>query len=258
MARLDNVHRSTVLHTVPSLARRLAASRSLWLALLSLVSILWLISAVAGRVTRAGGRQPVMDMASLLVDRVLGIETARKVGNADLGFEPGTQGYYVATPWPALLHLWRVLRELDIHTQDVFIDYGSGKGRALLIAARFPFKRVIGVEMSPVLNRIAAANLRATRWLTRAEVELVPTNATAYVVPPDATVFYFYNPFKDDVFAAVVDRIFTSLDAVPRTITIIYTNPVMHDHLVARGLRMTQALGDTRVYANSGPSWDGG
>jgi hypothetical protein len=39
-----------------------------------------------------------------------------------------------------------------------FIDYGSGKGRVLLLAARLPFRRVVGVEHSPTLHRIAEKN----------------------------------------------------------------------------------------------------
>jgi SAM-dependent methyltransferase len=188
-----------------------------------------------------------------LIDRALGIETARIVDHADLEFGPEAGGRYVATPWPALLHLWRVLRGLGIIRDDVFVDYGSGKGRALLVAAMFPFKRLIGVERSPALNRVAAANLRAARLRPRAEVDLVTADARAFVVPPDATVLYFYNPFKHDVFAAVVGRILASLAASPRTITIIYTNPVMHDHLIARGFVMSGELGDTRVYTNGDP-----
>ena len=41
----------------------------------------------------------------------------------------------------------------------VFVDYGSGKGRALLLASLYPFKEVIGVEIAPELHAIAGANI---------------------------------------------------------------------------------------------------
>src|ERR1700754_2580229 len=40
-----------------------------------------------------------------------------------------------------------------------FVDLGSGKGRALLLASRFPFRRIVGVEIAPELSRVAAANI---------------------------------------------------------------------------------------------------
>ena len=39
-----------------------------------------------------------------------------------------------------------------------FIDFGSGKGRVLLVAAGFPFKEVIGVEFSRELHEVALKN----------------------------------------------------------------------------------------------------
>jgi hypothetical protein len=41
-----------------------------------------------------------------------------------------------------------------------FIDLGSGKGRALLMASAYPFKRIIGVEFMPELHRVAQENIR--------------------------------------------------------------------------------------------------
>jgi hypothetical protein len=41
-----------------------------------------------------------------------------------------------------------------------FIDLGSGKGRVLLMAAAYGFKRIIGVEFMPELHRVAEENIR--------------------------------------------------------------------------------------------------
>jgi len=58
----------------------------------------------------------------------------------------------------------RVLRSLlgrlDVdYTQFVFIDLGCGKGRAVLVAAEFPFKKIIGVEFAAELVRHARENV---------------------------------------------------------------------------------------------------
>ena len=40
-----------------------------------------------------------------------------------------------------------------------FIDLGSGKGRVLLMASDYPFKKIIGVEFMPELHRAAQENI---------------------------------------------------------------------------------------------------
>ena len=54
----------------------------------------------------------------------------------------------------------RVLTRLNIDFSDyTFIDYGSGKGRTLLLASNFSFKKIIGVEYGNDLNEVAIRNL---------------------------------------------------------------------------------------------------
>jgi Histone methylation protein DOT1 len=45
------------------------------------------------------------------------------------------------------------------HEKFTFVDFGSGKGRVILIAAAFPFKEVVGVELSHELHQIALRNI---------------------------------------------------------------------------------------------------
>jgi SAM-dependent methyltransferase len=53
------------------------------------------------------------------------------------------------------------LSSLKIHFEDfVFIDFGSGKGRALLMASELPFNRVMGIEFSPELHALAKRNIQ--------------------------------------------------------------------------------------------------
>jgi cyclopropane fatty-acyl-phospholipid synthase-like methyltransferase len=46
----------------------------------------------------------------------------------------------------------RVMRHIGVREQDVFLDYGSGLGRVLLMAAQYPFRRVLGVELSAAVS----------------------------------------------------------------------------------------------------------
>jgi SAM-dependent methyltransferase len=45
------------------------------------------------------------------------------------------------------------------HEEFTFVDIGCGKGRALFIAAEFPFRRIVGAELAVELAQIARANV---------------------------------------------------------------------------------------------------
>jgi hypothetical protein len=118
---------------------------------------------------------------------------------------------------------------------DVFLDYGSGLGRVLLMAATFPFRRIVGVEYSQELNDTAAKIIRRVRGRLKCrDIELVTADAAQYELPPDVNVIYFYNPFCGATLARVCDRIRQSLLAVPRRLKIVYYAPGHFDALVVR------------------------
>src|SRR5262249_50730962 len=110
--------------------------------------------------------------------------------------------------------------------QDVFLDFGSGLGRAVILAARKPFLRVIGVEMNEQLNERARENLR--RALPRLEcrnVELITCDATRFRIPGDVTVVYFFNPFCGQVLEQVLENLKASLQTSPRPISLMCRLP---------------------------------
>jgi hypothetical protein len=132
--------------------------------------------------------------------------------------------------------LRRVLPRREVGADDVFIDIGSGMGRVVFQAAGYPFKRVIGVELSEELNRVARANIENNRdRLFCRDVELVTADATDYRLPDDVTVAYFANPFTGDIFRTVIEQLLESLDRRPRRLRLIYRNPVEHDYLMSTG-----------------------
>jgi SAM-dependent methyltransferase len=104
-----------------------------------------------------------------------------------------------------------------------FVDFGSGKGRALLLASEVPFRRVIGVELSWKLHAIAMENIRRFRSGRRrcAAVTSHCGDATAFELPDEDLVLYFYTPFHGPVFDAVLERIAKSLAARPRQLVIV-------------------------------------
>ncbi|MBE3123286.1 MAG: class I SAM-dependent methyltransferase [Planctomycetes bacterium] len=173
---------------------------------------------------RATMRHAVDRLQVMVNEWWLGIGTAGMRTQSELGHSDPDCHNYCPTDYRSFR---TVMRTVPIRPgRDVFLDYGSGLGRVLILAGEHPFRRILGVELSHELNVLAAANIRAARpKLTCRDIELAEADATAFEVPPDVTVFYFYNPFKGQVLRQVLDQIESSVRRNPRQITIVYKNP---------------------------------
>jgi glycosyltransferase involved in cell wall biosynthesis len=173
-------------------------------------------------------------------ERRAGISTGGVIPAEDLFAASEHRVGYQPTGW---LKLWRILRPRDVAPTDVFADIGSGKGRVVFQAARrYPFARVLGVELSEQLNEIARRNIERNRRRLRCpRVELVTADVLSYRLPDDVTVVYFANPFTGPVFQAAVDELLASLERRPRRLRVIYSNPVEEQRLLAAGFRCVRA-----------------
>jgi SAM-dependent methyltransferase len=112
-------------------------------------------------------------------------------------------------------------------SEYTFIDLGSGKGRALLMAAEQPFRRIIGVEFMPELHQACVENIRAFNE-ARGEpgrLEALCIDARDFQFPPDPLVVYLFNPFPEPVFVAVLENLRESSAENFRPIFIAYRYP---------------------------------
>lgn len=104
-----------------------------------------------------------------------------------------------------------------------FVDFGSGKGRALLLASEYPFKRIVGIEFARELHDVARQNIR--RYLSSTqkcrELESINIDAAEFDLPPGPLVLFFYNPFGAIVMTKVVENIRKSLASNARDIWIL-------------------------------------
>jgi hypothetical protein len=119
----------------------------------------------------------------------------------------------------------RVLASFDIAYEDfTFVDFGSGKGRALLLASEFPFKRIIGLEFSPELHRVAEDNLRHYRSERQRcrDIECRNEDFVDFPLPLEPLVLFFFDPCQLRVLSEVVVRIGQSLVAAPRPLYVAY------------------------------------
>lgn len=125
-------------------------------------------------------------------------------------------------------HLEIVLEELGIEPGDAVVDFGSGKGGALLTLAKFPFSRITGVELSAELVAIAEKNLKGLGK----RIEMVVGDAVEFTDLDGYNYFYFFNPFPAEVMRAVIGNITASIARSPREVVIIYFNPEFHEAVV--------------------------
>src|SRR3954471_2990982 len=109
----------------------------------------------AGSTLRLIGARTQSAVRSLVEDRRRGLTTAGDADNVELGIADLRNHWYVPTDYETFE---RAMRHVEVKPEDVFVDFGSGKGRIVILAAALPFRRVIGVEFSAQLHEIAFAN----------------------------------------------------------------------------------------------------
>jgi SAM-dependent methyltransferase len=140
---------------------------------------------------------------------------------------------------------------LDAIPRDVagatFVDVGAGMGRVVFLAARRPFKAVVGIEISPPLVEVARENLTRIDDPQRRcrEVRLVRADAARYRYPRGDLVLYLYNPFREPVLSSVLER----ATATPRDVILLYHTPVEREVIDRHiGFEIVNDLGFGAVY----------
>ena len=153
---------------------------------------------------------------------------------------------------PALFHemldALRQQAQLDFR-EFTFIDLGSGKGRTLLLASDYPFRRILGVELLPALHRIARENLQ--KYSSESQkcfaLESLCADATDYPFPAEPMLLYLFNPFPEPGLRRTLANLEESLRQNPRPVYLLYHNPVL-EHALAESAAFTK-IGGTHQYS---------
>jgi SAM-dependent methyltransferase len=130
-----------------------------------------------------------------------------------------------------------------------FVDLGSGKGRTLLMASEYPFRRIVGVELLPALHQIAQENL--ARYKSESQkcfaLEAVCGDAANFSFPAEPLVLYLFNPLSEAGLRQVMSNLDSSLRAHPRAVYVMYHNPSL-EHVLRESAVLTR-LGGTQQYS---------
>src|SRR5215470_1991473 len=129
---------------------------------------------------------------------------------------------------PSLFHEMMSTLKIDFG-QFTFADLGSGKGRTLLMAAEYPFARIIGVELLPRLHEIAQENIGKFKSEVQKcfQLESICGDASEFSFPPGPLVLYLFNPFPVWVLEHVMTNLKQSLRDHPRPLYLLYHNPLL-------------------------------
>ena len=128
-------------------------------------------------------------------------------------------------------HLQEIFRTLDFSRCRKLLDVGCGKGVVLKEAAKFPFERIAGIELQEELVRTAGKNFRILGLEKR--ISCMQADALDFDGYGEFDVFFFFNPFSEEVFGRVIDRILESRKS-DGPLTFIYHNPRYLDTLEER------------------------
>lgn len=130
-----------------------------------------------------------------------------------------------------------------------FIDFGSGKGRTLLMASDYPFCRIIGVELLAALHQIAQENLREYKNESQKcfAIEAICADATIFPIPDHPLLMYLFNPFPESGLRRMITNLEQSLVARRRTVYVLYHNSLL-EHVLT-GSRILRKIGGTDQYS---------
>lgn len=167
-------------------------------------------------------------------DRRFKTNTSGEIGIEKLYIESNNrQEGYCYEPSPTNIFMY-IMKNLIIEYKDfIFIDMGSGKGRALLLASNFPFREIIGIEFSDILHRIAQNNICIYKSKNQKcfNIKSLCIDAVDYQFPNEHVVLYLYNPFREKIMSKVFDNIKKSIAKNHIKIVVIYYAPFF-PHLI--------------------------
>ncbi len=124
-----------------------------------------------------------------------------------------------------------------------FVDFGCGKGRALLLAAEAGFTRLIGIERSPALAKVTEQNLQRSRRLAASVGrEVLCMDAQYFSLPAGPLVLFFYNPFNGETLDCVVTNVQARMLAEADDLWVVYLNPKGLATFRAAGLKVCHEL----------------
>jgi SAM-dependent methyltransferase len=163
----------------------------------------------------------------------------------------------------ALLKRWLRTKPAAPIEKLTFIDVGAGMGRAMLLAAEYPFRRVVGIELNPLLAKVAERNVEVWRAAGRARtsMQVICGDAVETTFPKGHCVVFLFNPFGASVMRRLLKRLADEFANRAGRLDLLYVNHEQEHVLEGQaGFRrlflgrerrsQADAIADHRIMAN--------
>ena len=177
------------------------------------------------RMYRAGGFSRIsQEFGNYIYDLINGVETRkRELGNIN---PDSNHNDYITSHKKTIIKSLNFVEDtlLNLEPYD-FIDIGCGKGKTLLLAENYAFKRIIGYEINNEIFNVLIKNIntkKSNRFdLLNSSLNFEDIN--------DYSVLYFYNTFQEPL----TEKFFKYLEDAPHleNIVLIYVNALYSDYL---------------------------
>jgi len=143
-------------------------------------------------------------------------------------------------------------------SEFTFIDIGSGKGRVLLMASQYPFRRILGIELLPELHRAAKENIGKYKSDSQRcfAIDCVLGDGGEFAFPAESTVLYLFNPLSESGLVRMIMNLEQSLRENPRPVFVLYHNPLL-EHVLTRNRVITRIAGarEYSIFSQNGAAF---
>lgn len=124
-----------------------------------------------------------------------------------------------------------------------FLDYGCGKGRALLVAIQHGFRQLTGIEIDPNLMATCKSNLsKVAGNSSDVRVDFFEGDASLFHPPSGKVTAFFYNPFSGPPLREVAHRLKANANLPGSEVWILYINPLHLSVFTALGFKTVHTL----------------
>lgn len=152
------------------------------------------------------------------------VETRFRDGKSDK-----LNNHYAPTYYSVIKEAFNVIKN---RKELILIDVGCGKGKVLLVASDFEFKKIIGIELSKKFLNTCKKNINNYKELKKKKIiKLIHIDALKYKVTNE-NVFYFFDPFSEKILNKFLKKILLSYKYNKRKIYIIFANPPKYNKLI--------------------------
>ncbi len=173
-----------------------------------------------------------------------GVETSRQIAASELDVPASLKTHAVKYQPTKVKTFMKAMSGLHLQEEEnfAFVDFGCGKGRCLLMAARFGFGKIVGIELSTSLAAIARNNADAfKRGRFRSLIEIQNCSSADAELPTQPSVYFFYNPFDEKIMRETFESIDKITSERKFEAYVVYINPQHQQTLREKGFSLLKS-----------------